>query len=107
MLDFTVSFRGTTHHLTLEPDTPLSELEAQLESLTGVPSGLQKLIFRGKKAQQQGDVPISELGIKSGLRIQMLGTTTQELDGMKNVENEQQRRERVMRDRATKPQYKV
>ncbi|KAJ3508150.1 hypothetical protein NMY22_g16707 [Coprinellus aureogranulatus] len=108
MIDFSVSYRGTTHRLSLEPDTPLSELEARLQSLTGVPSGLQKLIFKGKKAQQQGEhVTIAELGIKNGVKIQMLGTTNQELDGLKNVESEQQRRARIMRERAMKPQYKA
>ena len=107
MLDFSASYRGTTHRLALEPDTPLSELEAKLAELTGVPVGLQKLLFKGKKAGIQGDVSISELGLKNGIKIQMLGTTTKELDGMKSVESEQQRRARIMRERATKPQYKV
>jgi hypothetical protein len=107
VLNFSLSHRGTTHRLSLPSDTPLSILEEQLQELTGVPPHLQKLIFKGKKANHQEDAAISDLGIKDGAKIQMLGTTTQELDGMKSVENEQQRRERIMRERAMKPQYKV
>ncbi|KAJ2915944.1 hypothetical protein MD484_g4489, partial [Candolleomyces efflorescens] len=106
-LNFSVSHRGTTHRLSLPSDTPLSSLEEQLQELTGVPPHLQKLIFKGKKANHEEDAAISDLGIKDGAKIQMLGTTTQELEGMKTVENEQQRRERIMRDRAMKPQYKA
>ncbi|KAF6761814.1 WLM domain-containing protein [Ephemerocybe angulata] len=107
VLSFSVAFRGTTHRLALLSSTPLSELEAQLQELTGVPPGLQKLIFKGKKAQHQGDAPIGEIGIKNNSKIQLLGTTAQELDGLKNVEDEKHRRERIMRERAMKPQYKV
>lgn len=107
ILNFSVSHRGTTHRLSMAPDTPLSVLEEQLQELTGVPPHLQKLIFKGKKAKHEEDASISDLGVKDGAKIQMLGTTTQELEGMKSVENEQQRRERIMRERATKPQYKV
>ncbi|TEB33281.1 WLM-domain-containing protein [Coprinellus micaceus] len=107
MLDFSVSYRGTTHRLALEPDTPLSELEVKLAELTGVPVGLQKLLFKGKKAGTHGDVTMSELGIKNGVKVQMLGTTTKELDGLKDVESEQQRRARIMRERAMKPQDKA
>jgi hypothetical protein len=107
MLDFSVSYRGTTHRLALEPDTPLSELEVKLAELTGVPVGLQKLLFKGKKAGTHGDVTMSELGIKNGVKVQMLGATTKELDGLKDVESEQQRRARIMRERAMKPQYKA
>jgi len=107
-LNFSVSFRGSTHHVSLDPDTPLSVLQAQIQEQTGVPPELQKLIFKGKKTKADGeDATIAEVGIKNGVKIQLLGTTSQELDGMKAVEGERERRERIMRERAMKPQYKV
>lgn len=106
-LNFSVSYRGQTHNLNLPADTPVLTLQVQLNDLTGVPPTLQKLIYKGKKAQKGEDATIADVGIKNGAKVQLLGTTTQELDGLKSAESEQQRRERIMRERAMKPQYKV
>ncbi|TFK29575.1 WLM-domain-containing protein [Coprinopsis marcescibilis] len=105
--DLTVSYRATPYRLSLSPDTPLSTLQTELENLTGVPASLQKLIYKGKRANSEQDVTLAEAGIKNGMKIQMLGTTVQDLDGMKGVESEQRRREAVLRERATRPQFKV
>jgi hypothetical protein len=46
-------------------------------------------------------------GIKDGTKIQMLGSTTEEIGGMHAVENEQKRRDQIMRERALKAPTKV
>ncbi|KAF9474827.1 WLM-domain-containing protein [Pholiota conissans] len=107
-ISVTVSFRGKAHTISLSSDATLSDLHAQLEELTEVPPSLQKLLYKGKKPTG-GDEEITILlaGIKDGMKIQMLGTTTKDLEGMKAVENENQRRERIMRERALKAPVKL
>jgi Ubiquitin family len=103
-----VTFRGTTHRFDLLPDTLLSTLQAELESLTGVPTSLQKLIHKGKKFQDEtSTTTLAQAGIRNGMKIQMLGTTVKDLDGMKGVEDERQKRDRILRERAMKPAVKV
>jgi len=48
-----------------------------------------------------------QAGLKDGTKVQMLGSKTKDLDGMKTVENENQRRERIMRERALKASVKA
>lgn len=92
--------------LSLLPNSTLASLYAQLEELTGVPPSLQKLLYRGKKAAEDTAV-ITEAGIRNGLKIQMLGSTQQEIGGLHAVESEQQRINRVLRERALKAPAKV
>lgn len=108
-VSFAVSFRGKSHALSLSPNTTLTALHAQLEELTEVPPSLQKLLYKGKRQTGRDDdeATLLQAGIKDGMKIQMLGTTTKDLDGMKAGENENQRRERIMRDRALKAPAKV
>jgi hypothetical protein len=77
-----------------------------LEELTGVPPPLQKLLYKGKKPLG-GDATIAQAGIKDALKMQMLGSTPAEIGGLQAAENEQQRRNRIMRERALKPPVKV
>ena len=105
-ISFTVTYRGVTHHFSQPFDCPLVDFQAQLEELLGVPPSLQKLLYKGKKTTSD-DTTLALAGFKNGLKIQMLGTTTQELDGMKLVEGEQRRRERILRERALKTPVKV
>lgn len=107
MLDFTVSHRSKTYTLSLPPDTPIDTLQTRLQELTSVPNANQKLVYKGKKPSFKGDDTIAEAGLKNGLKVQMLGSTAEELGEMKQVEDEHQRRERIMKERALKPQAKV
>jgi hypothetical protein len=77
-----------------------------LEELTGIPPSLQKLLYKGKKSLQD-DTAIAAAGIKDGLKLQMLGSTPQEIGGLKSAEDEQQRINRIMRERAMKAPVKV
>jgi hypothetical protein len=109
-ISLTVSFRGTPHVLSLLPDTTLAALHSRLEELTEVPPHLQKLLYKGKKALGESDareMTLVQAGLKDGTKVQMLGSTTKDIDGMKAVENENQRRERIMRERALKAPVKV
>lgn len=109
-ISFTVSFRGVPHALSISPATSLAELHLQLEELTGVPPALQKLLYKNKKSSGNNDIEqmtISESGLKNGIKVRMLGSTTQDLDGLRAVENEHGRVERILRERALKAPVKV
>lgn len=105
-ISFIVTLRGTQHPLSLLPDSTLASLYAQLEELTSVPPSLQKLLYKGKKTLGD-DATIAQAGIKDGLKVQMLGSTPQEIGGLKATEDEQQRRNRILRERALKAPTKV
>lgn len=106
-ISLTVSHRGVTHSLSLLPDSTLAALHASLEELTGVPPSLQKLLYKGKKITGDDDASIQQAGLKNGLKIQMLGSTIQEIGGLKAEENQQQKKNRILRDRALKAPMKV
>ncbi|KAF8347977.1 WLM-domain-containing protein [Amanita rubescens] len=109
-IKLTVTYRGAQHALSVLPDSTLSALQACLEELTSVPPSLQKLLYKGKKAtstSQDEDTTVIEVGLKDGMKIQLLGATMQELGGMKDAENAQRKREKILRERALKPQVKV
>jgi hypothetical protein len=106
LISFAVTHRGTAYPLCFLPDSTLASLHVQLEELTGVPPSLQKLLYKGKKAFGD-DTTIAQAGIKEGLKVQMLGSTPQEIGGLKAAEDEQQKRNRLLRERAMKAPMKV
>jgi len=106
-ISITVSHRGTAHSLSILPDDLLADVHARLEELTGVPQYLQKLLYKGKSAKDTADKQVKDMSIKDGMKIQLLGSTTKELDEMHAAETEQQRRERILRERALKGSTKV
>ncbi|GLB41640.1 putative WLM-domain-containing protein [Lyophyllum shimeji] len=111
-LSFTVTYRGTSHALSLLSDTTISVLQTRLEELTNVPPALQKLIYKGKNlfgtdTQDRETTTLAQSGFKNGLKIQMLGSTSQELTSLQSTENEQRTRERILRERALKAPTKL
>ena len=109
-ISFTVTFRGVPHAISIPPATTLAELHLLLGELTGVPPALQKLLYKNKKSPGNNDVEqmtVTRAGLKDGMKVQMLGSTTQELDGLRTVENEHTRVERILRERALKAPVKV
>lgn len=72
-----------------------------------MPPSLQKLLYKGKKPHLQDDDTLSQAGFKNGIKIQLIGPTAEELGGMRAVEDERNRRERIMRERAAKSPIKV
>ncbi|KAG6908892.1 hypothetical protein DXG01_002870 [Tephrocybe rancida] len=111
-ISFTVAYRGTPHTLSLLPESTLSVLQAQLEELTQVPASLQKLLHKGKNLlgpdpSVRNQTTLAQAGFRNGLKIQMMGSTSQELTSMHSTENEQRKRERILKERALKPQAKL
>jgi hypothetical protein len=109
-ISFTVTFLGVPHALSIPPATTLSELHLLLAELTGVPPALQKLLYKNKKSPGNNDVEqmtVTQAGLKDGIKVQLLGSTTQELDGLRTVENEHTRVQRILRERALKAPVKV
>jgi len=106
-ISLSISFRGTTHEVSLPPDAPLTCLGTLLEDLTSVPPSFQKLLFRGKKVQHADNLTLTQVGLRDGVKVQMLGSTVQEIASLNVTELEHQRTERILRDRALRPQAKV
>lgn len=72
-----------------------------------MPPSLQKLLFKGKKSNLQDTDTLAQAGFKTGTKVQMLGSTTEELGRTLAVEGEHQRKERILRERALKAPVKV
>lgn len=72
-----------------------------------MPPSFQKLLYKGKKASQDDTVTLGEAGFKRGMKVQMLSTSNLELGHMQAAENEQQRRERILKQRALQTPVKV
>jgi len=111
-ITLTVSFRGALHNINLPLSSPVYTLHTQLEELTDVPHTLQKLLYRGKKLFWKSDedarsTTLEKVGMRDGTKIQLLGSTLTELEGLKKEESEHLRKERIMRERALKAPVKV
>jgi hypothetical protein len=104
-----VTHRGTPYTLSLLPDSTLAALQAQLEELTSVPPSVQKLLYKGKKPGSTTDdeTTVSQAGLKNGMKIQMLGSTTAELGSLHAAENEKKKRDKILRERALRAPTKV
>ncbi|KAJ7280377.1 WLM-domain-containing protein [Mycena rebaudengoi] len=103
-----VSHRGVQHRLSLLPESTLAALHATLEELTTVPPSLQKLLYKNStKGSHESDKTLREAGLKDGTKIQMVGSTLEELGGMQAKEAEQRKRDRILRERALKAPVKV
>lgn len=72
-----------------------------------MPPSLQKLLYKGKKPTLQDTDTLAQAGLKNGTKVQMLGSTTEELGRTLAAENEYQRKERILRERALKAPVKV
>ncbi|PFH50292.1 hypothetical protein AMATHDRAFT_48016 [Amanita thiersii Skay4041] len=109
-ITLSITYRGTQHTLSVPGDASFASLQLQLEKLTSVPPSLQKLLFKGRKATSDNrdeKVTLSEMGIKDGTKIQLLGATQKELGGIQIAESEKRRRDELTRRRANKPSVKV
>ncbi|THH17445.1 hypothetical protein EW146_g3366 [Bondarzewia mesenterica] len=107
LISFQVTYRGAIHPLSLLPESTLAMLQIRLEELTSVPPSQQKLIYKGKKPSHTDDTTLQEAGFKNGIRVQLLGATAEEVGGIRKIEDEQRKRERIMRERALKGTVKV
>lgn len=105
-LNITLTYRGNSHPLSLLPDSTLAYLHACLEELTSVPPANQKLLYKGKTSVPD-DATIVEAGLKDGVKVQLIGPTAEELEGLRATESEHQRKERILRERAQRAPVKV
>ena len=105
-VNLTVTYRGNAHALSVLPDATLAYLNDRLEELTSVRPENQKLIFKGKKNVPDRST-VLEAGLKDGTKVQLVGPTAEELGDFKSAEDEHQRRERILRERAQRAPAKV
>ncbi|KAI0794524.1 WLM-domain-containing protein [Fomes fomentarius] len=105
-LNITLTYRGNSHPLSLLPDSTLAYLHTCLEELTSVPAANQKLLYKGKISVPD-DATIVEAGLKDGAKVQLIGPTAEELEGLRATESEHQRKERILRERAQRAPVKV
>ena len=105
-LTLSVSHRGTTYEVVLPANQSVRDLQERLEELTFVPPSTQKLLYKGKK-NVPDTATLEQAGFRNGLKVQMLGSTLQEIGGMQDAEAEKKRREEIMRQRLAKGSSKV
>jgi len=65
-----------------------------------VPESNQKLIYKSKRT-------FADANLKDGIKLQMLGSTPEQIDTVNATDDEHANRECIMRDQALKPQVKV
>lgn len=107
-IKLTVTHRGTLYSLSLLPETTLESLQVRLEELTSVPPHLQKLLYKGKNSKvSPADLTLAQAGFKDGMKVQMLGSTIQEVGGLQATDDEQKKRDKILRERALKAPTKV
>ena len=96
-----VSHKGKSYVIKVGLANTVSSFQAQLEELTSVPVENQKLLFKGKKASVNDDDTLGVFWLKGGTKIQMLGSTVEEIGGLVAVEDEKKRTEQILRNRET------
>lgn len=112
LLAFTVTSRGVQHPISLPKTTSITEFQAHLEELTDVPPSFQKLIHKGKnllasKGDEDGERTLADAGFKKGMKTQLTGSTSRDMTSLQSAEDEQRKRERIMKERALKAPVKV
>jgi hypothetical protein len=96
-----ISHKGGTYAVQVDPKSRVSSFRAQLEELTSVPVANQKLRFKGRKVSAKDDDTLGVFGLKCGTMVQMLGSTVEEIGGLRAVEDEKKRTEQILRNRET------
>jgi len=102
ILTLTISFRGHSEVVSLSSSSTLGELQETLYEKTNVPPALQKLLCKGKKIIFGPEATLEQAGLKDKAKVQMLGSTEQQLEDMMDAENERRRRDDILRARAEK-----
>ena len=105
-IELAISHRSNRFTLTLPEDTTFGSLQERLEELTNVPIANQKLLYKGKRSSNI-DQKLSEWGLRNGTKVQLLGATAAEVGELKSAEDEYEKKQRILKERALKPQTKV
>ena len=98
-ISLNVTYKTEHYILSLLPSETFASLQARLEELTSVPRPFQKLLYKGKKIQINGEVTIEEAGLKNGTKVMLLGSTQDEVGGVMVAEAEKRRKDDIMRQR--------
>lgn len=69
---FKVVFKKQKHQITLPLDSTTAELKSHLEKLTGVPTSMQKIMFKGRMPD---DATLREQKVMSDSKIMLVGST--------------------------------
>lgn len=96
-----ISHKGKSYAVQVDLTSTVSSFQAHLAELTSVPIENQKLLFKGKKTSAKGDDALEIFGLKDGTKIQMLGSTVEEIGCLRAVEDEKKRTEQILRNRET------
>lgn len=94
-----VSHKGKNYAVQVDLTNTVSSFQAQLEELTSVPVDNQKLLFKGKRTAVTTGGTLGSFGLKDGVKVQMLGSTTEDISGLRAVEDEKKRTEQTLRYR--------
>ena len=111
-ITLTISFRGTAHSVTIPQSSSIFFLHERLEDITNVPPSLQKLLYKGKKLtwtseEEAQKTTLEQVGLKDGIKVQFLGSTLKEMEGLKKEEGEHLKKAKILRERALKAPVKV
>jgi hypothetical protein len=96
-----ISHKGKSYNVQVHSTSTVSSFQTQLEELTSVPVENQKLLFKGKRTSTKGSDTLEMFGLKDGTKVQMLGSTMEEIGGLRAVEDEKKQAEQVLRNRET------
>ena len=96
-----ISHKGKPYNIQVHLTSTVSSFQAQLEELTSVPIENQKLLFKGKNASAKESDTLDIFGLKDGTKVQMLGSTIEEIGGLRTIEAEKKRTEQILRNRET------
>ncbi|GFN80997.1 ubiquitin domain-containing protein ubfd1-like [Plakobranchus ocellatus] len=69
---FTVIFKKQKHEVSWPCDSSISKLKSHIESLTGVPASLQKIMYKGLAKDEK---TLRELNVVEGAKLMVIGST--------------------------------
>jgi len=77
VMNFKLTFGKKVHDITFDSNAPLKRLKEHIEGLTGVPSTMQKLMWKGML--KDDELPISQTQLKEGAKVMLVGSTVSDV----------------------------
>jgi len=77
VMNFKLTFGKKVHDITFDSNAPLKRLKEHIEGLTGVPSSMQKLMWKGML--KDDELPISQTQLKEGAKVMLVGSTVSDV----------------------------
>jgi len=65
------------HDITFDSNAPLKRLKEHIEGLTGVPTAMQKLMWKGML--KDDELPLSQTQLKDGAKVMLVGSTVSDV----------------------------